>query len=126
MNKQITIMDRTMGVVRSFDKAICTCVTGTRANHTVHPFGQSDVKFGDVLHDFHVLESGSVAFKLDPKDESYCLSGFGIMFSPHTEANEARVNFVNVQQGKINKLLDKRNVVIEEFEHCDEKPIFYP
>ena len=121
--KEIILMGDATVVVRSFEEAICTMPTGTRASNTVEPFDDIDIHLGTIVYDFNVLESGSVVFKLNPKGESYYVTMFGIMFSPSEGDVKEKMGEIKGIDEEISALYEKRNKILETLEHCDDKEI---
>lgn len=118
-------MGDAMVVEKSFDEAICTMTTGTIASNTEEPYDDVDIDFGTIVYDFNVLESGSVVFKLKKDDEPYYVTMFGIMFSPSEGEVKSKIGEIKSIEEEISFLYDKRNKILDTFEHCDDKKISF-
>ena len=125
MKKTITLMGDEHNITQSFEKSMCVMKTGTRATNTQAPYDTIDINFGDIVHDFNVLESSSVIFKINPNDEHYYVTMFGIMFAPIESDLDKKVKKLNEIENEINALNTEHNEILDTIKRTDNKKISF-
>lgn len=126
MKKLIKINGNDFEYTQKYEKVICIIPTGCNAiklsDEKYNPF---EIKFGQICYDFHILKSGSNAFKLEKNSKELYSGGFNILFA---KVNNDVLNIIIQAEEKIQKikvLRDELNKSLEVIEKISKTKIKY-
>lgn len=110
-------MGQEIVVTKSYEAAVCINSFPISAAGTEEPFEDEEIQLGDLVHDFNVLESGSVVFKTKP-DGPYLVTMFARSFAPPTRELKSKVEELIKIEDEIDSLSERREEIWESISKC--------